>query len=202
MTPTRKPTLCYTLDVQNEGQYSFLNMRIFNANKEHIQSLIEGTIENKAGYGSPEAAESMGLWFLTLQREGHRVLFDPADPWTGGMSISIQWQHYTSSEGEASYCDPRFMDVGRNYGDIQKTAAFLKKVAKKSSLQHHGGELGHWMFRDPADVIDALEAMRARRVVLFKKERDFRYKSAFLLDPEPRMWLLSDTLWKTFEIFS
>jgi len=200
MPPTRKPTLCYTLDIRRDYSYDKLHLRIFYANKESIKLLAGGTVGNRAGYGSPEAAKAMGQWFMMLYELGHRFLFAPTSSWqTPIPSITIVWQHYEDSQdGSHSYCSPNFSDIGREYNDIQKSAKFLKKLAKKISKM--SGYEGDWAFRDPVDVIDALDALRAKRVVLFKEEDRFRYQSAYLLDPNPRRWLLTDSLWKTFEI--
>lgn len=206
MARLRKSVLCYTLGVRRERGYSKLYLRIFEAKEQSVELLGAGTVQDRAGYGSPEAAAKMGRWYLSLYEQGHRILLE-INRYGKIPDITIRWQEYIpdlGSDHTPGYCQAHFDSLGDgNYADIQSSTRFLKKLAKKIVKLKGQEPLAYRLtqaFRDPAEVIEALEALKAKRVNVWPGQGEHHYQLARTYDLQPRMWLLTETLWKIFEV--
>lgn len=93
--------------------------------EEDLQSVLEGTIGNKAGYGTMEAANAIQQDCQVLLDQGHTRVFSF---WPGDLlNVRLQWQHFNENE----YCEVRFEDLGRSFTAIKKGIAFLEKIGRK-----------------------------------------------------------------------
>lgn len=179
--------------------------------KHGITDKIDGTIDNKAGYGSPEAAEKLFQWFTHLKDLGNKVILE--SPWSDTIpTMAIRYQEFRSNEYEPGYCAPEVEAIGRNsYNDIQKGAAFLKKIARRmirleekrlGKGQSWERDAGNWVLEDPSRLIETLEYMGAKYISIYKgaSSDGFTYQSAWIFSSEPRPWLLTDTLTAQFRL--
>jgi hypothetical protein len=202
-TRQRRPILCYSLSHETVRGYRTLDLEISEMFPESINKKIEGTIDNKAGYGTPQAAEQLGVWFNYLRDLGHKVLFEPQ--WAHS-SFTIRYQECHSAEYGDSYCSARIEDIGRgSYINIQNAAKLLRKIGKKVAkidAERRGQDprvdsrdLGNWILDNPTRVINALESFKARRVELCRGTN-----LSWVLATKDRPWLLSDTLLEQFNL--
>jgi hypothetical protein len=197
-TRQRRPILCYSLSHETVRGYRTLDLEISEMLPESINKKIEGTIDNKAGYGTPQAAEQLEIWFNYLKDLGHKVVFE--SQWAHS-SLTIRYQ-----EHEDSYCSAQVKNIGRgSYDNIQSAAKILKKIGKRvaqidaerkgQDTRVNSQDLGNWILDNPTRVIDALESFKARRLELYQGT-----SLSWLLATKDRPWLLSDTLLEQFNL--
>lgn len=200
MPPLRKRVICYTIRQVREHGYDQLKLHVFAAKEKSLKNLYEGTIDNRAG--SSRAAERLGRWYKHLLSSGHRVILDTFMSYEAPFpGFTIQWQVYVPTDPghEAGYCEAQFTDIGsRRYSDVQSFAIFSKRLGKKIESRKNRNDIviSNHTFNDPRLVIDALKAMRGKRVELATGD-DFSDR-AWIYAEGPHPWFLTDTLWRTF----
>jgi len=215
MPRIRKKVLCFTLGIHREYNYDHLRLRIYWCKEESVRKKLAGTVGNKAGYGTPEAAKRLGRWFQKLLDDGHRVTLDSLSRWDSSISpdITIDWQIYQpeyDKDYHAAYCDPRFELGDNHYVHIQAGAKALKRLGKKIEQIKFDNAKDPWdekpqqpsdhTFKDPVDILTALQAMGAKRVKHIRGEGPYHYDTATVYDPQPREWLFTDSLYRTMEM--
>jgi hypothetical protein len=212
MPRLRKQVLCYFLRREKGHGYEHDVLRTFYAREQDLQLLAAGTIGNRAGYGTPDAADRMGRWYMSLIELGHRITLDSISRWDSpAPQVTIDWQVYKPDfrslpGSQPGYCEPRFREIGDDsYNDIQKGAKFLRRIGSRiekiraKKRDEPASKPSNHSFKDPVIVIEALEAMGARRVELIRGTGEHHYTNAWVYDDSPRPWMMTDTLWRTFE---
>lgn len=141
---------------------------------EDTAAHLEGTVDNKAGYGTVSAAEQQGRRFRAMLEAGHEVHFDHT---TCGLVVHLRWQHYEVVDGRQTYCSVTYEDMGRSFGQHEKAMKFLRELGRrvqKTRGQHRGHVTDH-DFSTPQVVLEVLASMRKMTAV----RRDF---DAWVLD--------------------
>lgn len=218
MARLRKKVLCYTLTTSREYNYDHLVLFVYVAEEQSVKALFDGTVDNKAGYGSKEAADRLGRWYRWLLDQGHKIVLESLSRWShlAPPSIEINWQVYKPDNPRHTpgYCEPRIRLGDDRYNDIQNGAKELKRIGRKIERlefertaneyrreSEKPREPSNYSFEDPVEVIEALEAMGAKRVKRIRGDDvGFYYDSAVVYSPERREWLLTDSLQRTMEI--
>lgn len=207
MARMRKKVLCYALRRNKEYSYWHQVLTIFYAREESLRALLEGTVDNKAGYGSEEAARRLNLWFTQLLKEGYdrvlrRLSHGPIP------TIHVDWmeiearREYSAGYGQA---DIKLGDQGLRA--TLNGARFIKGLATRIVRHEHESD-EEWTFserdltdrviNDPAVVTAMVQQMGGRQVKSAKGE--LRYHTEWVYDPGPRPWTYTDTLWRTFRL--
>lgn len=114
-----------TFQTQRSG-YDHTHVVIRQMHVENTAECLEGTVDNKAGYGSLDACAREANRFRALLEAGHKTFFDTM---LNGLSIHIRWQHYTGG-GTLDYCGPEYEELGKSLGQIERGLKFLKKVGR------------------------------------------------------------------------
>ncbi len=213
MAKTPKRVLCYTVDRYKEYERFHLHIRVFLAEEDPLQRLYEGTVDNKAGYGSPVVAQELGRWFDQLIRQGYKVVLTHSiGSAKEKAEVTLSWleleglREYGTGPG---YADPDIRRLGDDHYEAALVGmGLLNRIGRKIEQIAHGRKEAVWeddkadkpsnrTFRSPTLFVEALEAMRARRVEL---KTHARYAGNWVYAPGRRIWLLSDTLTHTFEL--
>jgi hypothetical protein len=210
MTPTDENMLCYRLHKESSGHYTQQYLSIFYGERKSLRSDYEGTIGNKAGYGSPEAAQRIGQWFRHLLDMGFDTHIE-MDTWKSKTPhILIRWQEYNPSRhshGSApGYCAAEIERMGRgSFMDIHNGADFLWRLGLDISknrdamlgynVDEEPADPGDWVLNRPSVVVHALERMGGVRVDLIRGA----HMSTYVVATSPRPWL-RETLANVFEL--
>lgn len=121
-----KTTITFeTFKTQRSG-YDHTHVVIRHMYVEDTEERLEGTVDNKAGYGSLDACARERVRFQRLLEAGHKTFFDHM---SGGLYVHIRWQHYTGG-GTLDYCEPDYEELGKSLGQIEEGLKFLKKVGR------------------------------------------------------------------------
>jgi len=150
--------------------YDFTHVVVRTMYRINTRAALEGTVDNKAGYGTEDAARRQGLLFQTLLDLGHEEHFDVCT--FADLSIHLEWQHYHPADGgEMGYCDPHFEDLGRGFKDIEAAMKFLKRLggsierqrvrqATEAGYQPSLRSVSSYSFESPQRVLGALGRMK------------------------------------------
>jgi hypothetical protein len=174
-----KTTLTFeTYETESHG-YRQTHVVIRRMYLEDTASHLEGAIDNKAGYGTLEAAKGQELRFRRMLEAGHRSFFDSC---TSGLLVHVRWQHYRGSDGTLDYCEPAYDELGRTLGQIEEGLRFLKMIGRKierakarrrSELAMHPSDVrpvSNHTFGCPEDLLEALG--RAKGFVQIRRDFD------------------------------
>jgi hypothetical protein len=171
--------LFYTFERCKEHDYQFTYIRIFSATPKTLKELIEGTVDNKDGYGGgQDTADDMRGRFERVLGLGWTHVLELSH-W--GPRVTFKWQHYRSvhyhdfSRGKAAqYCESN-VDIGNTYNEIQRNNKLVNRIVKRL-LQVCGLRHVHYHTLEPKRVIQTLKAMRVKYVTLMRfGEYDRRY---------------------------
>jgi hypothetical protein len=116
-----------TFETESHG-YRQTHVVIRRMYLEDTAAHLEGAIDNKAGYGTIEAAKQQERRFRQMLEAGHTTFFDSC---TSGLVVHVRWQHYLRSDGTLDYCEPAYDDLGRSLGLIEEGLKFLKTIGRK-----------------------------------------------------------------------
>lgn len=124
---------------------------------------LEGTVDNRAGYGTQEACDRVAAKCRQMLSEGCDVHYEMA---IGGPGAAvIEWQHFKdpTNPDSVDYCSARFAEMGSSFGDIEKNMNLLRKVGRKikkdNGLTHDGSVASHVTFSSPERVLGSLRRM-------------------------------------------
>jgi hypothetical protein len=128
---------------------------------------LAGTIDNRAGYGSAEAAARMGKVFTAMLADGHTKFFDYS---VGFHSLSIRHQVYRDGDAERpQYCSPRFEWPSgiRSCKWAMKLVERIGRRVEKEDARRRSEERGYQVL--PSEVRDdSLEQLQDVLAVLRK----------------------------------
>lgn len=158
-----------TYDNASNG-YSFTHVVVRTMYRVNTRDALEGTVDNKAGYGDMDAARRQAARFQNLLDLGHEEHFDVCT--FASPNIHIEYMHYFPADGgERDYCAPRFEDLGRGFSEIEAGMKFLKRLggyverqrlreATEAVYQPHLRNVSNNSFANPQRVLEALGRMK------------------------------------------
>jgi hypothetical protein len=158
-----KTAITFSVKTFNESGYTHTEVSIRSCYVNSVAEQLEGCVDNKAGFGSIEIANEVGERFRKMQEAGYESTYDAA---TGGLQLTIRWQHYKGASDGPDYCEPAFKDFGDGISGIEKSLAFLRKLGgavEKHRARHTGGDLrkvSDHTFGSPERVIAVLAQMK------------------------------------------
>jgi hypothetical protein len=117
---------------------------------EKLTDLLEGTVDNKAGYGDAESAVAIGVELQGLLDEGYKTRLTTS---MSGLNIRLSYLHYNDG-----YCEPN-VSVGENFGVMENGMKFLKRLGRFMG-RNTTRDVFHGTFRSHFAVFEALQAMR------------------------------------------
>ena len=162
-------TITYTIDGYERHGYKFTRVTVRRMREEKVAELLEGAIDNKAGYGTADAARGQEARYRALQERGVESIYDSLC--VSGLHLSIEWQHYEAD----GFCDPHFPELGRGFGEIETAMRFLRKIggriekavaarrnreAPVDGYKYSPHRVSSHTFSSPHDFVDALARMR------------------------------------------
>ena len=104
-----------------------------------------------------------------LRARGYESKFEA---YWGTVRITINWQLYNLED--RSYCSPQFTRLGDSYEQIQAGAAFLKRLGRKiMSMRDYSAPVYNGTFKDPSEVIAALDDKGAVETICVELDRTF-----------------------------
>jgi hypothetical protein len=153
---------------------------------ESVQEKLEGTVDNKAGYGTPETAQRLGQMYQEMLRQGYTEQFEHDNYAHGYGSIWLRWVEYTGLWGDKGYTgatfepggDGRFSTFKRASKLLDRLASLIVSDATRRSKAFGRGyyrdEPGDWCFERPSVVANALDRAGAVRVKHWRDPNDPR----------------------------
>lgn len=112
--------------------YDFTHVVIRTMRAVDTAEALENTVDNKAGYGNLEVAKREGLKFKALLAAGYPEHYDTTC--FDEVYVHIEWQHYRpmdcGSNDPHDYCEPTFVDMGRNFRRMERGMKFLRRLGK------------------------------------------------------------------------
>ena len=146
----------YIVNRENFGGYIIDSICIAQYREERIGRVLAGTIDNRDGYGSDEAARGIGAACSNAIEEGYDLAYYRQHAYGDNLSVRLEWQHYAADR----YCSTiRAAHVGSELEDMFVGMNFLRwlgnKVDKDARNTTHA-------LSNPSRVV-AARGMRARR---------------------------------------
>jgi hypothetical protein len=173
-----KTALTYeTYETEIHG-YRMTHVVVRRMYQEDVAVHLAGTVDNKAGYGTLEAAKQQARRFQSMLDASHTTYFDPT---LSGLQVHLRWQHYHGSDGTLDYCEPVYQDLGRALGQIEEGIKFLKDIGRRiekirakrrseeSPYPSDVRPVSNHTFSRPQDLLEALARMKGTLQV----RRDF-----------------------------
>jgi hypothetical protein len=131
---------------------------------EPLAQRLAGTVDNKAGYGSPEAAQRVARQCANLLRQGVETTYDVSS-WTHA-SVCLRWQQFDDTR----YCDrdggPTAIeaDGDESIRGWESRVALYRWLEGQVKRRTKGGSL-----RDPWHLVEALRRMGAVPLLPWKE---------------------------------
>lgn len=163
-------TLTFETFENSKHNYDFTHVVIRTMYRINTREALAGTVDNKAGYGSEDACRRQAVRFQKLLDLGHEEHFDVCTFRT--PDIHIEYQHYFPTDGgPMGYCEPRFVDLGRGFSQIEEGMKFLKRLgghierqrvreATETAYQPSLRRVSSHTFENPQRVLQALGRMK------------------------------------------
>lgn len=107
--------------------YEITEIRVFSASVFSLQKILDGTVGNKDGYGTLDAASRVAAKTKSLIELGFTNRVDPNYWGDNVVSFKVRYQRYDAT----SFCKPSLESMPRSFDEAVSTAAFLAKVIKK-----------------------------------------------------------------------
>jgi hypothetical protein len=159
--------LTYRIDHYERHNYKFTQVTVTRMRDEKVADLLDGAINNKAGYGTMEVALRQEGRFRTLLERGIETVYDPS--FLSRQAVSLEWQHYEAD----GFCEP-FLNLGRNFCGIGKGMRLLRQIGariekvraarraqeSKDGYTYPPTPVGDHTFASPHDFVAALARMR------------------------------------------
>lgn len=124
-----------------------------------VESQIEGCIDNRAGYGSPEAAQRMLARYTYVQQLGYGRC-DQTMLHASVAYVELQFQHFNHSQyPEKHYCSARY-DVGDELHRIKGGLKLAERLARAERKLFPDA----YRMEDPDRLIAVLRHLKAKEV--------------------------------------
>lgn len=161
--------VCYELSRMQDSGYYHLELYVFQADRENLRSLLAGTVDNKAGYGTAEAAEKLGRRYRRLMDDGYSHIYEFG--WRERPYFRIRWLEYEpsyhgSDPRHRGYCEHKIEVMGNGTIEGVKSSLGLMEQLLKSIRKNPKMESSreNFLLDDPKNVILGLDRMDARRI--------------------------------------
>lgn len=162
--------LTYATYETHEHGYTKTHVVVREMYKEETAEALEGTVDNKAGYGTEQAAVLQGHRFQAVLDAGHETHYSST---CMGLDVHLVWQHYQKDEdGTQLYCDVSYQHLGRSFNRIQEAMRFLQNVGRSierakaarhnenATFQSGVRKVANHTFDRPEDLLAALRRMK------------------------------------------
>lgn len=188
-----KKKLTYSVSRRlSEGGYIIDSLRIGEYSLESTKESLDGAVDNKAGYGTAEAARRMEEAFAKLQADGHDTYFDTC---LSERSFSMDFQVYENPEAERPhYCCTARLELPSKLSAAKWALALVEKIGRtvekmKAAERHkddpHPSQGFHAEARPVSeqsiaqlqDVVAALDKMGLVRVERWKESNNWAARS-------------------------
>lgn len=137
---------------------------------ETVVNRLAGTVDNKAGYGSPEAAQNKARQCVNLLAKGVEVTYDPACWSARNAGLLLRWQQFDAEK----YCDRDGGPSGIEADGETGIASWEVRVAFYRWLEAQVTRRTKADMRDPRNLVEALRKMGAIPLLSWD-ERKVRY---------------------------
>lgn len=145
------PKLYFVVERTKPYDHERTRVRVMEATGELLADLLDGCVDNKAGYGTLEAAEELGREYGALLQRGYTGL---PDRWRRiHRAVTFDWLHASSG----GYCEPD-VEVGDKLADIVSNTKLARAIV---AVVGRLLDRPYDALQDPADVIAALLDMGA-----------------------------------------
>jgi hypothetical protein len=134
---------------------------------ERVADRLAGTVDNKAGYGSPEAAQTVARQCANLLRQGVDVTYDVSHWGTGSTAMTLRWQQF---DGER-YCDRDGGPTAVESDGDEGIASWEGRVAFYRWLEAQVKRRTEGNLRDPHYLVEALRRMGAVPLLMWEERR-------------------------------
>jgi hypothetical protein len=148
-----------------EHGYKHTEVTLMHGRLTDVRALLAGTWNNRAGYGTEEAAERLGERYRSYLARGILSIFEPG---IYAPFMRVTFQHMPAAyvaerEGNAAYCEPNYY-IGERLDSLTRSAPLLAKCRGKRT------RAGKWVpaVETPSDLI----ARFPKAVVIVETERD------------------------------
>ena len=175
---TRSSTvLIYSLRIDGDRTYPAVLFHLWSGREESVALRIAGCVGNAAGYRNEGIARDVMAKFVKLRDLGHEFVL--ATCRVEGPKLDLRWQEFRSGDGAPSYC-AHTIEAHGGFDELAAQLSFAGKVGRlveKARCAKRNDDERRWYgdkpeavsgrsFDNPTEVIAAIEAMGARRVVL------------------------------------
>jgi hypothetical protein len=137
---------------------------------ETVASRLAGTVDDKAGYGSPEVAQRVARQCVNLLGKGIEVTYDPTYWAARTAGLVLRWQQF-NDEG---YCTRDGGPSGVEADGENGIAAWETRVALYRWLEAQVARRTKTDMQDPRNLVEALRKMGAVPLLPWA-ERKVRY---------------------------
>lgn len=133
---------------------------------ERVADRLAGTIDNRDGYGSPEAAQSVARHCANLLRQGVDTVYEVSHWGSGSTAMTLRWQQYDNER----YCDrdggPTAVESDGDEGIASWEARAVFYRWLEARVKRGGGDL-----RDPRHLVETLRRMGAVPLLMWEERR-------------------------------
>ena len=155
----------YTINRENVGGYTIDSIYIAQYREERLARVLAGTVDNRDGYGSHEAAKGIALACSNAVNAGYDKVYYREHFVGNNLAVRLEWQQY----GADRYCStPRAAHVGNDLEDMYIGMSFLRwlgnKVDKDARSTSHA-------LANPTRVVAALDKFALRLAPISVNQR-------------------------------
>lgn len=156
---TKPGPLFFDTHERHEGGYTKTVIRITGGEERLIVDLMAGCVDNRAGYGTAEAAAAM----LRNYSAAHSAGFVGEVHTTWAPWVELRWQHYPGPEGDSNvdpngpqqYCQAR-IDLPTDIPGAKRAMQLLQRIETANRRISP-----YDIFGEPATTLATLAKMRA-----------------------------------------
>ncbi len=157
----QKPTIWYGIEIGEEYGYGYTRVTVREGVdcERLLPELIDGCVDNRAGYGTAEAAARMSERFTQLQARGyagvvHLSSFEPR--------VALHWQHYeprlpTAGVPTKDYCEAR-VTFPENVAELTRSLELWTRLKRRAQ----GKASTYVTWHSPDALLGALVRMKAK----------------------------------------
>jgi len=180
----------YIVNRENFGGYIIDSICIAQYREERIGRVLAGTIDNRDGYGSDEAARGIGAACSNAIEEGYDLAYYRQHAYGDNLSVRLEWQHYAADR----YCSTiRAAHVGSELEDMFVGMNFLRWLGNKVDKDAQNTS---YALANPSRVVAALDkfAVQLAPISVNKRVLGDRYRAFDLpfREGDERIALLTD----------
>jgi len=215
----KKPVIIYTLKREiSPGYYhehTKVVLRVFTHCERKTLDLLDGAIDNKAGYyGGEETARRMEAFARFMIEQDHHIYLDTlrVEGDSGGHcsayyrenAFTLEYNEARDEGGQLinAYHEPEITNFGnKRFEALVPTLKMMQKIGRKviavdmaryPDQYHETPKVSGRAFLNPTHVIEAIEALGGGHVGFLRKEIDGNEISELVYTKKPRRRLFTD----------